>query len=138
MNFLKTILAILGLWLAPLSPPPITFPVATTSTTVPAPVTTTSVPIAVTTSIVSVSTTLVDAPADDIWWQLALCEDGGRNRQYGPFHGYFHFMLETWWGVGGTGNPEDHSYEEQKYRAQILQRRSGWGQWPGCRAKLGL
>jgi hypothetical protein len=40
--------------------------------------------------------------------------------------------------VGGSGLPSEASMEEQTARAQALQARSGWGQWPACTAKLGL
>lgn len=76
----------------------------------------------------------------DVWWRLALCECGGNpgcNTGNG-FYGTFQFMLSTWQSVGGSGYPHEHSYEEQKHRAQILQARSGWGQWPACSSKLGL
>lgn len=75
----------------------------------------------------------------DIWWRLALCESGGTNANTGNgFYGYFQFVPSTWRSVGGTGLPTNHGYEEQKRRAQILQQRSGWGQWPACSRKLGL
>lgn len=81
------------------------------------------------------------APSGDVWWRLALCESGGNQRAYnpaGPFYSYFQWMLGTWRSVGGQGDPRDASYEEQVVRAQTLQRRSGWGQWPHCARKLGL
>jgi hypothetical protein len=81
------------------------------------------------------------APGGDIWWQLALCESGGRQDAYnpaGPFLSYFQWMLSTWHGIGGTGDPRDHSYEEQLVFAKALQARSGFGQWPACSAKIGL
>jgi hypothetical protein len=34
--------------------------------------------------------------------------------------------------VGGTGVPTDHGAAEQTYRAQLLYKRSGAGQWPVC------
>jgi hypothetical protein len=40
--------------------------------------------------------------------------------------------------VGGSGLPSDASAAEQTMRAQILQQRAGWGQWPACARKLGL
>jgi hypothetical protein len=82
--------------------------------------------------------TPVAAPADDVWWALALCEDGGRNRDFGPYSGYFHFLPSTYHANGGTGQPSDDDYETQKAVAMRLQAREGWAPWPGCRAKLGL
>jgi hypothetical protein len=47
----------------------------------------------------------------------------------------FQFSLATWQSVGGSGNPANASPQEQLMRAQMLQARSGWGQWStasGC------
>lgn len=80
------------------------------------------------------------APSGDVWSRLAFCESGGdpsKNTGNG-YYGAFQFSLSTWRSVGGTGYPHEHSYGEQLHRAQILQARSGWGQWPACSRKLGL
>lgn len=75
----------------------------------------------------------------DIWRALANCESAlGNDSRSGKYHGYFQFSLATWQSVGGTGDPHTYSYEEQLHFAQILQARSGWGQWPVCSRKLGL
>lgn len=77
---------------------------------------------------------------DDVWAALAQCESSGNpgmNSGNG-FYGAFQFLPSTWASVGGSGLPHENSYEEQKYRAQVLQQRSGWGQWPACSSKLGL
>ncbi len=76
----------------------------------------------------------------DVWARLAACESGGRaNINTGNgYYGAYQFSASTWRGVGGTGLPSDASLEEQTARAQALQARSGWGQWPECSAKLGL
>jgi hypothetical protein len=77
----------------------------------------------------------------DVWYQLAMCETGGKmdNPNTGNgYYGYFQFSLGTWESVGGPGYPHHHSYETQKAYAQKLQARSGWGQWPACSRKLGL
>ncbi len=97
---------------------------------------------AATTSSSSSSTTSTSTAVatGDIWWQLALCESGGNpsiNTGNG-YYGMYQFSLPTWYSVGGTGLPSENSAEEQTYRAQILQARSGWGQWPACAASLGL
>lgn len=76
----------------------------------------------------------------DVWGALAQCECGGNpscNTGNG-YYGTFQFLPSTWRAVGGEGLPSDASYEEQLARAQELQRRAGWGQWPACSAKLGL
>lgn len=75
----------------------------------------------------------------DVWEALARCESGMTNANTGNgYYGYFQFSASTWHSVGGSGLPTDHGYEEQLSRAQALQARSGWGQWPGCSRRLGL
>ena len=81
------------------------------------------------------------AISDDIWVALAQCESGGNPSivsSNGLFHGLYQFMVPTWYSVGGTGLPSQASPEEQRMRAEILQARSGWGQWTACTARLGL
>lgn len=75
-----------------------------------------------------------------VWDKLAACESGG-NWAINTGNGYYgglQFTLSTWQSVGGSGYPHQASREEQIARGQILQARSGWGQWPACTAKLGL
>jgi uncharacterized protein YabE (DUF348 family) len=79
------------------------------------------------------------APAG-VWAALAQCESGGNpsiNTGNG-YYGLYQFSLGTWRSLGGTGLPSEASAEEQTQRAQALQARSGWGQWPGCASRLGL
>ncbi len=69
------------------------------------------------------------------WAALARCESGGNPKAYnpaGPYYGLYQFLASTWHSVGGTGVPTDHAASEQTYRAQILYKRSGRGQWPVC------
>jgi resuscitation-promoting factor RpfB len=75
-----------------------------------------------------------------VWDRLARCESGGRwNLNTGNgYYGGLQFHPQTWRSVGGTGLPHQHSREEQIRRAQILQQRAGWGQWPSCSRQLGL
>lgn len=76
----------------------------------------------------------------NIWDRLAQCESGG-NWSINSGNGYYgglQFSLPTWKAVGGTGYPHQASKAEQVKRGQILQARSGWGQWPACAFKLGL
>lgn len=76
----------------------------------------------------------------NVWDSLARCESGG-NWSINTGNGYYgglQFTASTWRAVGGTGLPHQNSREEQIHRAQILQARSGWGQWPACTKKLGL
>jgi resuscitation-promoting factor RpfB len=75
-----------------------------------------------------------------VWDRLARCESGG-NWQMNSGNGYYgglQFHPQTWRSVGGSGLPHQASKAEQIHRAQILQSRSGWGQWPACSRKLGL
>lgn len=73
------------------------------------------------------------------WDALADCESGGRwDYSAGPYYGGLQFSLQTWRSVGGTGYPYEHPRETQIHFGQILQARSGWGQWPHCSAELGL
>ncbi|MDO5049561.1 MAG: transglycosylase family protein [Actinomycetaceae bacterium] len=79
------------------------------------------------------------APAG-VWAALAQCESGGNpaTNTGNGYYGLYQFSLGTWQSVGGTGLPSDASAAEQTMRAQILQQRAGWGQWPACAASLGL
>ena len=92
---------------------------------------------------VSSSHLTTSAPAiasGSVWDRLAACESGG-NWSINTGNGYYgglQFTLATWRAVGGSGYPHQNSREEQIKRGQILQSRSGWGQWPQCAAKLGL
>jgi uncharacterized protein YabE (DUF348 family) len=76
----------------------------------------------------------------DVWAALAQCESGGNpsTNTGNGYYGMYQFSLSTWQSVGGSGLPSDASASEQTMRAQILQQRAGWGQWPHCAAKLGL
>lgn len=76
----------------------------------------------------------------DVWAALAHCESRGNpsaNTGNG-YYGMYQFSLPTWNSVGGSGLPSNASAAEQTMRAQILQQRSGWGQWPACSRSLGL
>ena len=94
-----------------------------------------------TTSAAASSSASVGAVVEgDVWAALARCESGGNpstNTGTG-YYGMYQFSLPTWYAVGGSGLPSDNSAAEQTYRAQILQARSGWGQWPACARSLGL
>jgi uncharacterized protein YabE (DUF348 family) len=73
------------------------------------------------------------------WAALANCESGGNPRAYnpaGPYYGLYQFSEPTWHAVGGVGLPSDASPSEQTYRAQVLYKRSGAGQWPVCGRNL--
>ena len=68
---------------------------------------------------------------------IAACESGGNPRAIssnGTYRGKYQFSVETWQGVGGTGDPAAASEAEQDKRAAILYARSGPGQWPVCSA----
>ncbi|WP_372593605.1 transglycosylase family protein [Actinotalea sp.] len=77
----------------------------------------------------------------DVWAALAQCESGGNPTivsSNGLYYGLYQFSLPTWQAMGGSGLPSQASAAEQTQRAQALQARSGWGQWPACSSKLGL
>ncbi len=82
----------------------------------------------------------MSAPAGDVWTGLAECESGGDPAADtgNGYYGLYQFSQGTWEAVGGSGRPSDASAAEQTMRAQALQQRSGWGQWPACSASLGL
>lgn len=87
-----------------------------------------------------VQSTAPSVAGGSVWDALAKCESSG-NWSINTGNGYYgglQFTLSTWRAVGGTGLPSQASREEQIMRGQILQARSGWGQWPACTAKLGL
>lgn len=75
-----------------------------------------------------------------VWAQLAKCESGGNPRAVNPlgYYGLYQFTPATWRSVGGSGMPHQASAAEQTKRAKILQKRSGWGQWPACSRKIGV
>ncbi len=76
-----------------------------------------------------------------VWDALARCESGGNPGAIsasGKYYGLFQFSLGTWQAMGGAGLPSDAPASEQLQRAQALQARSGWGQWPACARSLGL
>ena len=126
------------------TPPP---PPPTTTTTAP-PTTTTEAPTTTTTE--APPPTENPAPPDTgggfgdpgdyaTWDALPECESGGRwDYSAGPYYGGLQFSVSTWQSVGGTGMPYEHSRETQIHFGQILQARSGWGQWPHCSSELGL
>ncbi|WP_435298441.1 transglycosylase family protein [Timonella sp. A28] len=80
------------------------------------------------------------ASVSGVWAKLAQCESGGNpsTNTGNGYYGLYQFSLPTWRSVGGSGLPSDASAAEQTKRAQILQQRAGWGQWPACARKLGL
>lgn len=65
------------------------------------------------------------------WAALADCESSGNPQAVNSngHYGLYQFSLQTWRGVGGSGNPVNASVAEQTRRAQILYDRSGAGQW---------
>ena len=77
---------------------------------------------------------------NDVWAALARCESGGNpaTNTGNGYYGLYQFSLPTWRAMGGSGLPSEASAAEQTQRAQALQARSGWGQWPACARSLGL
>jgi LysM repeat protein len=87
-----------------------------------------------------VTTTVSSGPSSGVWAAIAACESGG-NWSINTGNGYYgglQFTLSSWRAVGGSGLPSDASASEQIARAQALQARSGWGNWPVCSAKAGM
>lgn len=78
--------------------------------------------------------------ADSLNWPaLAACESGGNPKAVnsaGPYYGLYQFSLSTWQSVGGSGLPTNNSSSEQTYRAKLLYKKAGAGQWPVCGRKL--
>lgn len=72
------------------------------------------------------------------WTALAACESGGNPRASAPggYYGLYQFSPSTWSSLGGSGLPSEATPQEQTYRAMILYRRSGRGQWPTCGGHL--
>lgn len=101
------------------------------------------------TSRTQVAQTVVTAPVDKViakgskqfpasvdalnWESLGKCESTNNpkavNKTNGKYFGEYQFSVETWAGVGGTGNPMDAPAEEQLARAKILFMKYGAGQW---------
>jgi hypothetical protein len=65
---------------------------------------------------------------------IAQCESGGNpsTDTGNGFYGKYQFTLETWAGVGGSGNPAHASEAEQDKRAAILYSQAGAQPWPVC------
>ncbi|MBI4943064.1 MAG: DUF348 domain-containing protein [Actinobacteria bacterium] len=80
------------------------------------------------------------AGADSLnWAALAQCESGGNPSivsSNGLYHGLYQFSVSTWRAVGGSGLPSQASSSEQTYRAKLLYKRAGAGQWPHCGPRL--
>lgn len=76
------------------------------------------------------------APYKDWLYRTRSCESGSsglyRADTGNGFYGAYQFTLGTWASVGGSGNPAQASPLEQDYRAVVLLKRSGAGQWPVC------
>lgn len=91
-------------------------------------------------SSASTGGTATGSAPEGVWSALAQCESGGNpaTNTGNGFYGLYQFTLSTWQAMGGSGLPSDASAAEQTQRAQALQARAGWGQWPGCAASLGL
>lgn len=68
------------------------------------------------------------------WVALARCESGGNPRAVSPYgyYGLYQFSTPTWRSVGGRGQAHQASPQEQTYRAQLLYKKAGSGQWPVC------
>lgn len=80
------------------------------------------------------------AATGDLLDALARCESHGNPRAVSPtgkYRGAFQFSLATWRANGGTGDPIDHTYAEQKAIAARIPV-SAWGsQFPACSRRIG-
>ena len=77
----------------------------------------------------------VSGPAASLnWAALAKCESGGnpKTNTGNGYYGLYQFSATTWHSLGGSGLPSDNSASEQTYRAQLLFKKAGAGQWPSC------
>ena len=77
------------------------------------------------------------------WDALAQCESGGRWDYNGSsgYDGGLQFHPDTWTRNKPAGYPQyawQASAAQQIEVGKVIQRRSGWGAWPSCSAKLGL
>lgn len=86
------------------------------------------------------ATTVSSGPSSGVWAAIANCESGGNwaTNTGNGYYGGLQFTLSSWRAVGGTGLPSDASAAEQIARAQALEARSGWGNWPVCSVKAGM
>jgi Transglycosylase-like domain len=68
-----------------------------------------------------------------VWACIAQHESGGNSASNtgNGFYGAFQFTLASWQAVGGPpGLPSDYPLSVQLHYAEVLQARSGWGNWP--------
>jgi hypothetical protein len=80
----------------------------------------------------AVAVAVTSSSLGGVWACIRSHESGGNyaiNTGNG-YYGAYQFSLSTWRSVGGSGLPSQASPAEQDMLAQILQARSGWGQWP--------
>lgn len=74
----------------------------------------------------------------DRYDKVAMCESTMKQNAVskdGLYLSYFQWVPSTWHSVGGAGDPRNHSYAEQKEKAQKLSNPEK--QWPVCWAKTG-
>jgi Transglycosylase-like domain len=73
------------------------------------------------------------ATPSGVWACIAQHESGGNpaaNTGNG-FYGAFQFTVASWQAVGGpSGLPSSYPLSVQLHYAEVLQARSGWGNWP--------
>jgi hypothetical protein len=68
-----------------------------------------------------------------VWGCIAQHEAGGNPAADtgNGFYGAFQFTLASWQAVGGpAGLPSNYPLSVQLHYAEVLQARSGWGNWP--------
>lgn len=79
-----------------------------------------------------------------MWERLAQCESNGNESAVsgnGLYYGWLQFHPQTWHSVGGTGLPNQATWQEHIYRAERLLEKP-WAtmsnQWPACSRMLGI
>ena len=79
-----------------------------------------------------------------MWERLAQCESNGNERAVsanGLYYGWLQFHPQTWRSVGGSGLPNEATWQEHIYRAERLLEQP-WAtlsnQWPACSRMLGI
>jgi hypothetical protein len=101
----------------PSVPPPVPSPVVTASVAPARPV---------------MRAVVTSSSSGGVWACIRSHESSGNyaSNSGNGYYGAYQFSLSTWRSVGGTGSPSQASPAEQDLRAQMLQARSGWSQWP--------
>lgn len=89
-----------------------------------------TVPVGIALALPFASIATAEAAPPGGWGPLIQCESSGNPQATNGSHfGLFQFDLQTWFSVGGSGNPMNASVAEQTMRADILHSRRGTQPW---------